>query len=67
MFIQTQDTPNPETLKFVPGVEILKTGTRSYASKKDVNDSPLADALFKIEGVAGVFLGRDFISVTKYL
>jgi len=65
MFIQTQETPNPETLKFVPGVEILKTGTRSYASKKDVNDSPLADALFKIEGVAGVFLGRDFISVTK--
>lgn len=65
MFIQTQDTPNPQTLKFIPGVQILKTGTKSYAKEDNRNDAPIVDAIFKINGVHSVFLGKDFISVTK--
>jgi Fe-S cluster biogenesis protein NfuA len=65
MFIQTVETPNPETLKFVPGVDVLSSGTASYVRGDGVNDSPLVDALFKINGLQAVFLGKDFVSVTK--
>ncbi len=65
MFIQTEPTPNPATLKFLPGRVVLGDGTIDYRSKADAADSPLASRLFEIEGVTGVFLGSDFISVTK--
>ena len=65
MFIQTEDTPNPETLKFIPGDIILKTGTADFSSKDVASDSPLASRLFEIDGVSRVFLATDFISVTK--
>ena len=65
MFIQTEDTPNPETLKFIPGNIILKTGTADFSSKDVASDSPLALRLFEIDGVSRVFLATDFISVTK--
>ena len=65
MFIQTEDTPNPETLKFIPGNIILKTGTAEFSSKDVASDSPLASRLFEIDGVSRVFLATDFISVTK--
>ena len=65
MFIQTEDTPHPETLKFIPGDIILKTGTADYPSKGVASDSPLASRLFEIDGVSRVFLATDFISVTK--
>ncbi len=65
MFIQTIETPNPETLKFVPGVEILKSGTRTYNMDDACTDAPIAQTIFKIEGIKGVFFGKDFISVTK--
>lgn len=65
MFIQTEATPNPLTLKFIPGKPVLTKGTAEYRSKKDAENSPLARKLFEIDGVAGVFLGIDFISVTK--
>ena len=65
MFIQTEDTPNPETLKFIPGNIILKTGTADFSSKDIASVSPLASRLFEIDGVSRVFLASDFISVTK--
>ena len=65
MFIQTEDTPNPETLKFIPGNIILKSGTADFASKEIASVSPLASRLFEIDGVSRVFLATDFISVTK--
>ena len=65
MFIQTEDTPNPETLKFIPGTIILKTGSADFSNKEIASDSPLASRLFKIDGVSRVFLATDFISVTK--
>ena len=65
MFIQTEDTPNPETLKFIPGNIILNTGTADFSSKEVSSDSPLASRLFEIDGVSRVFLATDFISVTK--
>ena len=65
MFIQTEDTPNPETLKFIPGNNILKTGTADFSSKEFATCSPLASRLFEIDGVSRVFLATDFISVTK--
>jgi Fe-S cluster biogenesis protein NfuA len=65
MFIQTEPTPNPATLKFIPGRVVLGDDTAEYRSKADATDSPLASRLFEIEGVTGVFLGSDFISVTK--
>ena len=52
MFIQTEDTPNPETLKFITGNTILKTGTADFPSKEDASDSPLASRLFEIDGVS---------------
>lgn len=65
MFIQTEHTPNPATLKFIPGKAVLGDGTVDYRSKAEATHSPLASRLFEIEGVTGVFLGSDFISVTK--
>ena len=65
MFIQTEHTPNPATLKFIPGKSVLGDGTVDYRSKDEATGSPLATRLFGIDGVAGVFLGSDFISVTK--
>lgn len=64
MFIQTEATPNPATLKFIPGRAVL-SGTADYRTKSDAASSPLATRLFGIDGVEGVFLGSDFISVTK--
>ena len=65
MFIQTEPTPNPATLKFIPGRPVLGEGTADYRSPEEASESPLAQRLFEIEGVKGVFLGADFISVTK--
>ncbi len=65
MFIQTEATPNPATLKFIPGKTVLDEGTADYRSGADAKGSPLAARLFDIDGVKGVFLGSDFISVTK--
>lgn len=65
MFIQTEATPNPATLKFLPGQEVLPGEPREFRSEDTAAVSPLAKALFTIGGVSGVFLGRDFISVTK--
>lgn len=65
MFIQTEATPNPQTLKFIPGKPVLTDGTADFRAKADAGASPLASRLFDIDGVAGVFLGSDFISVTK--
>ncbi|HWE19181.1 MAG TPA: NifU family protein [Hyphomicrobiaceae bacterium] len=65
MFIQTEPTPNPATLKFIPGKAVLGDDTVDYRSKAEAAASPLAARLFEIEGVTGVFLGSDFISVTK--
>ena len=65
MFIQTEATPNPQTLKFIPGKPVLPDGTADFRASDDAGDSPLAKRLFEIDGVTGVFLGSDFISVTK--
>lgn len=65
MFIQTEATPNPATLKFLPGKEVLTTGTRDYRDAEMAEQSPLATSLFGIDGITGVFFGSDFISVTK--
>jgi len=65
MFIQTEDTPNPATMKFLPGQQVLPRGTVDYASVDQAGNSPLARRLFALDGVEGVFLGRDFVSVTK--
>merc|ERR1711871_904032 len=65
MFIQTEDTPNPLTIKFLPGKQVMKSGTADFRKKELSENSPLASRLFEVEGVDGVFLGSDFISVTK--
>lgn len=66
MFIQTETTPNPATLKFLPGEPVLDSGTQDYRSADTAREeSPLAARLFEIEGVEGVFLGSDFVSITK--
>lgn len=65
MFIQTQDTPNPATLKFIPGVPVMDSGTADYPAAESAATSPLARRLFQIDGVRGVFLGGDFVAVTK--
>lgn len=65
MFIQTELTPNPATLKFIPGKQVLASGTADYRDRSQTDGSPLAQRLFEIEGVDGVFFGTDFISVTK--
>lgn len=64
MLIETETTPNPATLKFLPGRTVLESGTRDFASPDEAEASPLAEALFTLGDVTGVFFGRDFISVT---
>ncbi len=65
MFIQTEQTPNPATLKFLPGRDVIGDGTANFPDASEAAASPLAERLFRIEGVTGVFLGSDFITVTK--
>ncbi len=66
MFIQTEATPNPATLKFLPGRDVLASGARDFRNRATAESaSPLAARLFAIEGVTGVFLGHDFIAITK--
>ncbi len=65
MFIQTEATPNPATLKFLPGRAVLEHGTADFQTVEAAARSPLAERLFEIQGVTGVFLGADFITVTK--
>jgi Fe-S cluster biogenesis protein NfuA len=65
MFIQTEATPNPATLKFLPGRPVLGEGTLEFLDPAKTEGSPLAARLFEIDGVTGVFFGSDFISVTK--
>jgi Fe-S cluster biogenesis protein NfuA len=65
MFIQTEATPNPATLKFLPGRPILESGTLDLREPGEAAQSPLAERLFGINGVSGVFFGSDFITVTK--
>jgi len=64
MLIETEPTPNPATLKFLPGRTVMDAGTRDFASPEEAEASPLATALFALGDVTGVFFGRDFISVT---
>jgi len=64
MLIQTETTPNPSTLKFLPGQTVMSAGTRDFATPEDSEASPLAEAIFSTGDVEGVFFGRDFISVT---
>ena len=65
MFIQTEQTPNPETLKFLPGRVVMTGGTVFFQNEDESINSPLAKRLFAVEGVVGVFFGNDFISITK--
>jgi len=65
MFIQTEATPNPASLKFLPGRMVLGAGTAEFRSSDEAAASPLAERLFALPGVSGVFLGNDFITVTK--
>ena len=64
MLIETEATPNPATLKFLPGRTVMDAGTRDFATPEEAEASPLADALFGLGDVTGVFFGRDFVSVT---
>ena len=65
MFIQTEATPNPATLKFIPGRTVLDTGTMEFSSAESAARSPLAERLFAVSGVTSVFYGADFVTVTK--
>ena len=65
MFIQTETTPNPATLKFLPGETVLGSGTADFPQADSAAKSPLAKRIFTVDGVTGVFLGRDFVTVTK--
>ena len=66
MFIQTEPTPNPDTLKFLPGQEVTgATGPYDFASVDEAGTSPLAQALFDVQGIVRVFLGSDFVSLSK--
>lgn len=64
MFIETETTPNPATLKFLPGEEVMPAGTREFTSPEAAAASPLAEALFDLGDVTGVLFGRDFVAVT---
>ncbi len=64
MFIETETTPNPATLKFLPGEQVMPTGTREFTSPETAEASPLAQALFDLGDVTGVFFGYNFVSVT---
>ena len=65
MFIQTETTPNPATLKFLPGRTVMDKGTADFATAEAAERSPLARRLFLVDGVTGVFLGSDFVTITK--
>ena len=65
MFIQTEATPNPATMKFLPGKIVMDTGTADFLDAESAAASPLATALFSVPGVTGVFFGYDFVTVTK--
>ncbi|EPX86741.1 NifU family protein [Salipiger mucosus] len=65
MFIQTESTPNPATLKFLPGQTVLESGTADFPSAEGAAASPLAQRVFAVKGVVGVFLGSDFVTITK--
>ena len=65
MFIQTESTPNPRTLKFLPGRDVLGAGSREYAERDAAAGSPLAAAVFAVDGVERVYLGSDFLTITK--
>lgn len=65
MFIQTEQTPNPQTLKFLPGRVVMEEGTAFFQNINEANNSSFAKRLFEIEGVSGVFFGSDFITITK--
>lgn len=65
MFIQTQETPNPNSMKFIPGVKVLDSGTVDFPSAMSAHSSPLAKQLFRIDGIKSVFFGTDFITITK--
>ena len=65
MFIETERTPNPATLKFLPGRAVMASGTRNFTSAQEAEGSPLASALFDLGDVTGVFFGSDFITVTR--
>ena len=66
MFIQTESTPNPLTLKFIPGREVLGSGAREFRNAEEAGSSPLALALFEVDGVSRVYFGSDFLTVTKH-
>lgn len=65
MFIQTESTPNPATLKFLPGQTVLEIGTADFPSAEAASKSPLAGRIFTVPGVQAVFFGTDFVTVTK--
>ena len=65
MFIQTEQTPNPQTLKFLPGKVVMDEGTAFFQNFDEASNSPFAKRLFEIDGVNGVFFGSDFITITK--
>jgi Fe-S cluster biogenesis protein NfuA len=65
MFIQTEQTPTPATLKFLPGRIVMESGTANFPTAESAHRSPLAERVFGIDGVTGVFLGSDFVTVTK--
>ena len=65
MFIQTEDTPNPDTLKFLPGKVLLEKGTLEFKSKKEASANNFASFLFEDENVKSVFIGNDFVTITK--
>jgi len=65
MFIQTENTPNPEVLKFLPGRDVLGDGVREFIDADEARASPLAEALFGLDGVSRVFFGSDFLTVTR--
>ncbi len=65
MFIETEVTPNPDTLKFLPGQSLLESGTANFTDPDSADGSPLATAMFAIPGVTGVFIGHDFVTISK--
>ena len=65
MFIQTENTPNPKTLKFLPGKVVMNEGTAFFQNSNEASESPFAKRLFEVDGVEGVFFGSDFITITK--
>ena len=65
MFIQTESTPNPATLKFLPGQSVLDAGSADFPTADASESSPLAARIFAVQGVSGVFFGTDFVTVTK--